>query len=233
MFELTRPDIPAHTYQLTFEPNHEWPQFYAKATDIYKYWKKVADKYGCMKYIKLQHQVVEARWVADELKWNLKVCSFFHCGLFGSTRIQIKDLRTGSLFSDSCDIFLSATGVLNDWTWPSIPGLDKFKGKMLHSAKWDEEYDYSVSNYYIQKISSNIQCRTNAWQSLDLVPVQSKLFLEFNPPSITLTITSEVRHGSRRHLHQRRSKSGGKDWTIVCLHQQGSECKLMPPSLFY
>ena len=66
-------DIPAHTYQLTFEPNHEWPEFYAKSTDIYKYWKKVAEKYGCMKYIKLQHQVVEARWVAEEAKWHVKV----------------------------------------------------------------------------------------------------------------------------------------------------------------
>lgn len=67
------PDIPAHTYQLTFEPNLEWPEFYAKSTDIYKYWKKVAEKYDCNKYIKLQHQVVEARWIADESKWHVLV----------------------------------------------------------------------------------------------------------------------------------------------------------------
>jgi cation diffusion facilitator CzcD-associated flavoprotein CzcO len=67
-------DIPAHTYQLTFEPNYEWPQFYAKSTDIYKYWKKVAAKYNCMRYIKLEHQVVEARWSTEESKWHLKVC---------------------------------------------------------------------------------------------------------------------------------------------------------------
>jgi hypothetical protein len=29
-----------------------------------------------MKYIKLQHQVVEARWVAEESKWHVKVCGF-------------------------------------------------------------------------------------------------------------------------------------------------------------
>jgi len=59
--------------------------------------------------------------------------------------MQIKDLKTGFIISDSCDIFLSASGVLNDWKWPSIPGLHTFGGKLLHSAKWDEEYDYSVS----------------------------------------------------------------------------------------
>jgi hypothetical protein len=58
--------------------------------------------------------------------------------------LQIQDLRTGATFADSCDILLSASGVLNDWKWPSIPGLHKFKGMLLHSAKWDEEYDYSV-----------------------------------------------------------------------------------------
>lgn len=66
-------DIPAHTYQLTFEPNLEWPQFYAKAEDIYKYWKKGADKYDCNKYIKLQHQVVEARWLSKVSKWQVMV----------------------------------------------------------------------------------------------------------------------------------------------------------------
>ena len=48
------------------------------------------------------------------------------------------------MFADSCDVLLSASGVLNSWKWPSIPGLHTFKGKLLHSAKWDEEYDYSV-----------------------------------------------------------------------------------------
>jgi len=66
-------DIPAHTYQLTFEPNLDWPKFYASSKDIHKYWKKVVAKYGCMKYIKLQHQIVEARWVAEESKWHVQV----------------------------------------------------------------------------------------------------------------------------------------------------------------
>ena len=28
------------------------------------------------------------------------------------------------------------------WKWPDIPGLDSFKGKLLHSARWDNSYDY-------------------------------------------------------------------------------------------
>jgi cation diffusion facilitator CzcD-associated flavoprotein CzcO len=66
-------DIPAHTYQATFEPNKEWSTFYARALEIHQYWKRVAEKYGCMKYIKLKQQISEAVWDEEHSKWNLQV----------------------------------------------------------------------------------------------------------------------------------------------------------------
>ena len=66
-------DIPAHTYQLTFEPNKEWTQFYASAKEIHQYWKSVVKKYDCMRYIKLGKRVIEARWDAAQSKWVLEV----------------------------------------------------------------------------------------------------------------------------------------------------------------
>lgn len=32
-------------------------------------------------------------------------------------------------------------GVLNKWKWPTIPGLHDFKGKLMHSARYEEGYD--------------------------------------------------------------------------------------------
>ncbi|KAJ5372949.1 hypothetical protein N7517_004955 [Penicillium concentricum] len=119
-------DIPAHTYQATFEPNKEWSTFYAKAPEIHQYWKHVAEKYGCMEYIKLRQQISEAVWDEEESKWNL----------------QIQDLETSSIYKDRCDVVFQATGALNNWKWPNIPGLQEFKGKLMHSASWDESYDY-------------------------------------------------------------------------------------------
>ncbi|PLB49298.1 putative flavin-binding monooxygenase [Aspergillus steynii IBT 23096] len=120
-------DIPAHTYQATFEPNKEWSTFYAAAPEIHAYWKRVAHKYGCMKYVKLKRQVVEAAWDGEESRWAL----------------QIKDLETGSVYPHQCNILISATGALNNWKWPDIPGLGDFQGKLMHSARWDEGYDYT------------------------------------------------------------------------------------------
>jgi cation diffusion facilitator CzcD-associated flavoprotein CzcO len=42
-------------------------------------------------------------------------------------------------FIDSCDFYASATGILNRWKWPDIPGRETFKGKITHSANWDPE----------------------------------------------------------------------------------------------
>lgn len=27
------------------------------------------------------------------------------------------------------------------WKWPAVPGLSEFKGKLLHTANWDDSYD--------------------------------------------------------------------------------------------
>ncbi|KAJ5542821.1 hypothetical protein N7535_005245 [Penicillium sp. DV-2018c] len=119
-------DIPAHTYQATFEPNKEWSKFYAEAPEILQYWKHVAKKYGCMEYIKLKQQVTTAIWDENRSGWHLK----------------IEDLNTSHTYTDECDVLIQATGALNNWKWPMIPGLHDFKGKLIHSAAWDKEYDY-------------------------------------------------------------------------------------------
>lgn len=58
--------------------------------------------------------------------------------------VKIQDVDSGLVYTDEADVLISATGALNNWKWPGIPGLHDFKGKLMHSAKWDESYDYSV-----------------------------------------------------------------------------------------
>ncbi|KAK5054942.1 hypothetical protein LTR69_008510 [Exophiala sideris] len=119
-------DIPAHTYQATFEPNPDWSRFYASAEEIHRYWKRLASKYGATKYIHLKQEVVEARWDEGSAKWT----------------IRILDLTSDVVYSDTCDVLISGTGALNNWKWPSVPGLQDFQGKLLHSASWDEKWDW-------------------------------------------------------------------------------------------
>ncbi|MCJ1478111.1 hypothetical protein MMC13_006787 [Lambiella insularis] len=139
-------DIPAHCYQLSFESNPSWSSFYARAPEILAYWKRVVEKYGVRKYMKLSHKAVEARWDEKASKW----------------RVRIENLGSGEVFEDTADALLTGIGVLNEWKWPSIPGIHDFKGKLLHSAQWDRSYDYKDQNVaVIGAGSSGIQIVPN------------------------------------------------------------------------
>ena len=59
----------------------------------------------------------------------------------GEWSVTIKDLVFEQSFVERCDVLIQASGYLNSWRWPDITGLDKFKGTMLHTAKWDNTID--------------------------------------------------------------------------------------------
>lgn len=120
-------DIPAHGYTYSWEGNPEWTRFYVEAPEIHAYFKSCAVKWNCMQYIKLKHRVVGATWDAESSQWKVK----------------IENLEDGTIIDDSCDVLISATGVLNNWKWPAIEGIHSFQGKLLHSARWDASYDFT------------------------------------------------------------------------------------------
>jgi cation diffusion facilitator CzcD-associated flavoprotein CzcO len=41
-----------------------------------------------------------------------------------------------------CERTFVADNQYSSWKWPEIPGLQDFKGKLLHSASWDHTYDF-------------------------------------------------------------------------------------------
>jgi cation diffusion facilitator CzcD-associated flavoprotein CzcO len=38
-------------------------------------------------------------------------------------------------------VVITATGQLNQPAWPKLEGLERFQGRMFHSARWDHDYD--------------------------------------------------------------------------------------------
>ncbi|KAH0845024.1 hypothetical protein AYO21_04055 [Fonsecaea monophora] len=116
-------DIPAHTYTWSFEPKHDWSAVYAGSREIYQYFNDFSDKYKLRRYVRVKHQVTGARWDEKEGTWD----------------VTVQDLLSGKTFPDRCDILVNAGGILNAWQWPRIPGLQSFKGPLLHSANWDDK----------------------------------------------------------------------------------------------
>ncbi|KAF4121709.1 putative flavoprotein CzcO associated with the cation diffusion facilitator CzcD [Geosmithia morbida] len=120
-----RCDIPSHNYQYSWEPNHRWSKYYSPQPEILEYFQTTARKHGLDSHVSFDHRVSEARWDESGGIWRFKV----------------EDLQTGETVEDWGHFFINASGFLNNWKWPSIPGLDSFNGQLVHSAAWSPEVD--------------------------------------------------------------------------------------------
>ncbi|RFU34831.1 Flavin-containing monooxygenase, partial [Scytalidium lignicola] len=140
-------DIPSHVYQYTFEPNIQWSKYFAPGPEIQEYVKGVAKKYKVDQKVRYNTKVIGATWNDDAGTWTV------------NTEHKTPDCAstTGKL---EAEVLISAVGILNNWKWPDIAGLQDFEGKLQHSANWDNSWDYT------NKKMALIGCGSSAIQIL-------------------------------------------------------------------
>jgi cation diffusion facilitator CzcD-associated flavoprotein CzcO len=118
-------DIPSHLYSFSFEPNPSWSRTFASQQEILAYLKHCANKYGLAPFIRLNAHVRAVRF--DE-----------------TTRIWRLDIAAGGLVETietvEVDIVIAAHGPLSRPSLPRIEGIERFTGKLFHSACWDHDY---------------------------------------------------------------------------------------------
>ncbi|GAA5875960.1 hypothetical protein JCM8547_000664 [Rhodosporidiobolus lusitaniae] len=119
-------DIPAHVYSLTFEPKHDWTNFYASGPEILSYLQHVAQKYKLERFLRYGHRLTGAKWNDATSQWHLAF-----------DLVDEKGEKTGEV-EQVADVVIQGLGGLARWDWPSIPGLHDFKGKKLHSASYPD-----------------------------------------------------------------------------------------------
>jgi cation diffusion facilitator CzcD-associated flavoprotein CzcO len=86
----------------------------------------VCHKWGLYSYIRFNTVVEEARWQETSKKWltNVKVTGG-------------KAAEFGENYTITSGYLVSAVGQLNSPHYPDIPGLEEFKGVVMHSARWN------------------------------------------------------------------------------------------------
>ncbi|KAK0733515.1 hypothetical protein B0T26DRAFT_631405 [Lasiosphaeria miniovina] len=124
-----RCDIPSHSYQFSWKPKHDWSNFHSPADEINAYLNQVCDDEGMREYIKTSHEVISAKWNERDGVWGLIVRN-----------------QHSKEFSDYAHFLVDGTGILNNWKWPAIEGLETFKGKLVHTARWPEDFEHSGKN---------------------------------------------------------------------------------------
>ncbi|KAB8801883.1 hypothetical protein FH972_026705 [Carpinus fangiana] len=123
-------DVWSLLYSFSFEQKADWTRLYPGQEEILDYLITTAQRYNLYKYIRFNTTVEEARWDDVTAQWKTSV-----------TVSGGKDAEYGSQYTITSDFLVSAVGQLNMPQWPSIPGLDSFAGKTMHSARWDWGYD--------------------------------------------------------------------------------------------
>ncbi|KAL3481418.1 hypothetical protein BJX99DRAFT_243737 [Aspergillus californicus] len=118
-------DVPAHIYAFPFDPNPSWTKFYSSGPEIQAYIKRTVKKWNLDRDIQLNTRVVGARWQENSGTWKVTI------------------EQNGERRDEICEILISGQGVLCHPSWPSIRGLHSFKGKIVHSAEWDHDFDYA------------------------------------------------------------------------------------------
>ncbi|MER6360846.1 NAD(P)-binding domain-containing protein [Kitasatospora sp. NPDC001527] len=112
-------DVPSHLYSFSFAPNPDWPRSFSGQPDIRAYLEKVTDVFGLRPHLRLNTEVVEARWDVERTHWRIATTA----GRW------------------TADAIVSAAGPLADPQIPDLPGLDSFPGEVFHSSRWDHDFD--------------------------------------------------------------------------------------------
>jgi cation diffusion facilitator CzcD-associated flavoprotein CzcO len=113
-------DVQSHLYSFSFEPNPNWKKMFGEQSEILAYMNFCVDKYD------LRHLI--------EFNTSVK-------GIYFQEESGIWEVHTESGQIFLAHTVVSGNGGLSRPSLPDIKGLDSFKGKIFHSAKWDHSYD--------------------------------------------------------------------------------------------
>ncbi|MFN7134671.1 MAG: flavin-containing monooxygenase, partial [Myxococcales bacterium] len=111
-------DVESHLYSFSFAPNPTWSRAYSPAREIRAYLRGCAERFGILPHVRFGHEVKDAVWEEDRRRWRFETSQ----GVF------------------TADVFIAGVGGLSEPSIPKLPGLETFRGKVMHSARWDHGY---------------------------------------------------------------------------------------------
>jgi len=113
-------DVPSNLYSFSFALNPRWSRSFPSQTEIWDYMRTCVDAFDVSGHLRYGQAVDEARWHEDEKRWKV---------------------RTAAGQDFEAPVLIWATGSLSEPSIPAFPGLDEFRGKVFHSARWEHGYD--------------------------------------------------------------------------------------------
>lgn len=113
-------DVPSHLYSFSFAPKYDWSRIYSPQPEILAYFEDCARRFGLLPHCRFRTELESATFDEQAGLWHL---------------------RTTEGEQVAAEVLVSGVGQLNRPYYPNLPGLEGFRGKTFHSARWDHGYD--------------------------------------------------------------------------------------------
>jgi len=113
-----RCDVQSNLYSYSFEPKANWSESFPSQPELWDYLRSVTSKHGLRQHLRFGHEVTNARWDADSGRWLVSTIA----GNF------------------SARYLIAAVGALVEPSLPDIPGIESFRGTIMHSSRWDHDW---------------------------------------------------------------------------------------------
>lgn len=109
-------DVESHLYSYSFAPKSDWSRRYSPQEEIQAYIEDCVQRYELKPHLRLNTEVHSLRFDDGQQLWLITLAN-------GETLLS--------------RVVVTATGQLNQPSYPNIPGIEEFQGSIFHSARWN------------------------------------------------------------------------------------------------
>lgn len=122
-----RSDSDLYTFGYRFKPWVGPP--IASREEILRYMSEVIDENDLARHIRYRHKIRSAKWSSAKKKWTVKA----------------ENLETGDMLTFTANFLWMCQGYYNhaEGYTPEWPGMEDFKGQIIHPQTWPEDLDLS------------------------------------------------------------------------------------------
>jgi 4-hydroxyacetophenone monooxygenase len=132
-FENTYPgvavDTPNHFYSYSFRVKSDWDHYFARGPAIIDYIRTCYHEMGVEDHMRFEEEVVSAVWDQQTARWHVTVRR-----------------ADGCEYTIKANAIISGTGLLNRPAIPDFPGMERFRGPLFHSSRWNHSVDLAGKN---------------------------------------------------------------------------------------
>lgn len=126
-------DIPAAFYSLSFAPNPDFSNLFPKRDEVLQYINNVVMEYDLSRHLVGYTEWIGASWQDNDNTWL----------------VSLRSVTTGEEYTQRCNILISAVGALTNPNPLNVPGIDRFQGDIIHTARWDQSVSLRDKNVIV------------------------------------------------------------------------------------